>query len=767
MLITLDHLRHGQFHDDAVKLITKASQTELPTPFQIIYLADTNPQKCVELTGGLLKSLQNYREVPNYIVTKAFQAIANQWTKGGREVLFAIAKNSILPTSFTNDGQAPSIFSHAFAEMCLSSAQVPGDDLAELVDSATDTLSRQSLEKRAKNELLNSIWAQSARLPNPSLESHYWSNLTSNLKTLQQLAIESLVGLKQADTSQKAIKLLQAKKADARLGAAALLETLAEKECIPDLQNALESETSDKVKTALFSALAACGVEEDSAQPELPLPEILKSAAKLKLPKTSFLNLGALPPLLTQDGSALPEVGLTFLIAKQAKHKPVEPSPEILPLLSHLDLEKSGPFALALYQQWFASEQAAKDRWALTLAGLLGGQKIVPELIAPINDWALNSRHKLAEYAAQAISLVPGDEALTILDSLANRYRSKFKNIGKACRAALEAAAENRGVSLDELADLIVPTLGFDEEGQRPLEDSQIEAVLQPDFKLNFYNPDTEKETKSPPSTLSDTAKEDLKTLRKLIRETIKGQTARLEGCLVRQRRWDTARWQELFENHPLLQTYASNLVWATYDSASSLQRTFRRYPNGLLANAGGDLIEFEKDEVHIGMVHPLELSAEDLLAWQQHLERMKVKPPFAQLDRPVALLDSNHKNRKELKTADKKSLSCGTFRSRAEKRGWQRGSVVDAGGIWYYYKSYQGAGVDVFLHVEEMYVGQDPMEEITLGTAMFVQGDSVHIGSYEYNEPNNTDDPRVLAFGKVPPIVYSETVTDLEAITS
>ena len=108
--------------------------------------------------------------------------------------------------------------------------------------------------------------------------------------------------------------------------------------------------------------------------------------------------------------------------------------------------------------------------------------------------------------------------------------------------------------------------------------------------------------------------------------------------------------------------------------------------------------------------------------------------------------------------------LSAGTFRSRAEKRGWIRGSVVDAGGISSYYKLYPGAGVEVILAIDHFYIGCDPMEPIELGAAYFAQAGSVERGSYVYNEPA-PDDPRVLRFDQVSAVVYSETLSDLKAI--
>jgi hypothetical protein len=167
-----------------------------------------------------------------------------------------------------------------------------------------------------------------------------------------------------------------------------------------------------------------------------------------------------------------------------------------------------------------------------------------------------------------------------------------------------------------------------------------------------------------------------------------------------------------------------------------------------------------------IGMVHPLELDEATRQAWQAHLGRLKVKQPFPQLDRPVELMDPLLANRREIAVTRDKKLSAGTFRSRAEKRGWFRGSVVDAGGISSFVKAYPLAGVEVILPTENFWVGFDPMQEIDLSAAYFVKSATVQRGSYTYDEPG-PDDPRVLKFGEVPAVVYSETISDLKVIVA
>jgi len=90
---------------------------------------------------------------------------------------------------------------------------------------------------------------------------------------------------------------------------------------------------------------------------------------------------------------------------------------------------------------------------------------------------------------------------------------------------------------------------------------------------------------------------------------------------------------------------------------------------------------------------------------------------------------------------------------------------VCDAGGINYYVKAFPGAGVDVFVGMDGMYVGIDMYTDIKLERIFFVKHRSVQIGSYVYDEPSDTKDPRLLSFGEAPAIAFSEAMGDLVKI--
>lgn len=596
----------------------------------------------------------------------------------------------------------------------------------------------------------------------------------SNASAASALAVSAICKVLGDDCLPEAEARLNHKSVPARLAGVQLLQGLGSPAALALLLKRITSEENTKVRAAIHDALKFHGA--------LPVPEKEDPANASKTLQamdphfSTALKKGKLPPgtwwrvdqsgLRSIGGCQLSASAADFLILEYSRRKIIETAPDTLQLVACLDKKSAADFALALLNAWLAEGQDSKHRWVLALAGTLGDSRIISTLLPWIPKWCEAARHKLAEYAAQGISLLGSNEALMVLDTLASRYRSKFRNVGAAAAAAFQSAAQARGISPDELGDLVVPSLDFNEDGQRRFEwdGGAALAELTMDLKLEWSDPDSEKSWKALPASASDAVKAEVKELGKLLRETGKAQALRLEQALVKQRRWPVASWQELYEKHPLLRAYATRLVWGVYTAEGTFQRAFRRYPNGILADAAGAMEELPEGEARIGLLHPLELDDAALTAWQAHLARFKVQPPFPQLDRPVERLEPNLHNRRVLSLTEGREISYGTFRSRAEKRGWGRGSVVDAGGISSYYKLFPGAGVEVSLETGDMYVGMDPMETLTLGPARFCTAGSIQRGSYVYDEPAEND-PRLLTFGEVPPVVYSETVSDLKAI--
>ncbi len=721
-------------------------------------LVTMNPKKAIALLReGLERRLyKNHPDTEPYCYHPAYTVAATLWDEESKQMFASLLKtrsdNGIVVALQQLVKCAPSdadeVFDELLAQLCFSKAAMGwSTSMLELVAS------------KRPGRMLDGWWKLLDR-------GFMEESLMAARALAAGLGIKAIPGIEER---------LAHKEAGIRFGAVAVLSEVGGEPSVQILQEALGEERNDMIRDAIYDALNRHGTlpivnQVVPAEAASVLAGIeagfAKKMVKAKMPPGVWWKVSDSSGLNSLDGSPLSRKSYEYLVFEHARLKTVKSAPDTLQLIACLDKRSGADFALALLNAWLAEGQDSKHRWVLALAGTLGDSRIISTLLPWIPKWCEAARYKLAEYAAQGISLLGSNEALMVLDTLASRYRSKFRNVGAAAAAAFQSAAQARGISPDELGDLVVPSFDFNEDGQRRFDwdGGAALAELTMDLKLEWSDPDSEKSWKALPASAPEAVKAEVTELGKLLRETGKAQALRLEQALVKQRRWPVAAWQELYEKHPLLRAYATRLVWGVYDAAGSFQRAFRRYPNGILADAAGAMEELPEGDARIGLLHPLDLDDTALTAWQAHLARFKVQPPFPQLDRPVERLEPNQHNRRTLATAKGREISYGTFRSRAEKRGWVRGSVVDAGGISSYYKLFPGASVEVSVETGGMFVGMDPIDTLTLGTTRFCTEGSIQRGSYVYDEPAEND-PRLLTFGQVPPVVYSETVSDLKAI--
>ena len=596
-------------------------------------------------------------------------------------------------------------------------------------------------------------------------QEEIWPLLQHKSRPVRGAAARALAGLGYPEAGERGVKLLEHKKAEVRQAAVMLLSQIGGAEALRVLKQRLDVEENDDVRDDILLALERSG-SGAALSPEEQRERIAKTLAKSKSPPAPWINPDALV-FKRSNGTALSADEVLYLLIRQSRCKEMRADLEAKPLYASLDRAGSSDAALALLRAFLGTAQDAADRWVLALAALTGDDRLVPVLRKAILDWAEKSRGKLAEYAAQALALLGSDAALMVVDSLSVRFRSKNKNIGQAAADAFAAAAEARGVTVEELGDLVVPWLGF-EPGKPRLIDtakSQVEARIDAQLKLSFRDVKTGKSMSKLPTGTSAEIQAEFKTFAATLKEAVKAQLLRIETLLVRQFRWPVARWRELYLAHPLLRPFTQRLVWGWRDAASELRQTFRALEDSTLTDVEDNSVTLS-DDGSISLVHPLDLSGETRSAWLQHLTDYNIEPPFAQLDRPVARVKPEEGDTKFGKHIAGTQINAMTFRSRAEKIGWSRGSVCDGGGVTAYRKVFSGAGVEAFLTLQGMYVGISMDESITLDDVFFVKSGSVQVGSYTYDEPHKEEDPRLIAFGEVPAVPYSEIMGDLVKIS-
>jgi hypothetical protein len=596
-----------------------------------------------------------------------------------------------------------------------------------------------------------------------------WQNFAEGKsKLLRDIAAAWLLANHAEGAMEKADKLLASDVTGDRLAGVSLLGSSASAEDIERLKSLHGSEPTKQVRMAIAAVLSKHGVEvapepekEVEGIDDFPAFEkrIAEKPKSIKLPKATWLSPEKLPALFTKDGAELSELARTFLFQRQAREKGVV-NEEVTPMLAHLDRAKNAPFAHALLDQWFASDMKATTRWVLDVAGITGDDTIIQRLIEPIEHWCLGNNGSRAEWASHAIALLGTEKALGTLDGLIHRYRSRRKYVGAAASLAIFRTAEMMGISADELAERIVPDFGFDVDGEKDFaaRNGNATAVLCHDFKVAWR--DADKLAANSPEKLTEESEEELKETRKFLREAVSRQTLRLQDSMIGGKRWSLDVWRGRFEVHPLFRIFAMRLVWGVYDTDGKLMRTFRLYPNGLTADAAGGLEEFPEAAANIGIVHRMELDDKSAKEWAAHLKRFKVKPLFKQLDRPVHPLDPEHGNRKEIRLTKDVKTTAGTLRKELLGRGWSLSAAGDGGRLSGMWRRFPGSAIEAYLPVDDLCAFSGKDDELILEPAYFANGNPAKTNYVDF-----PSEAVAITFGNVPPVIYSETIADLQGI--
>ncbi|MDJ1497905.1 DUF4132 domain-containing protein [Cytophagaceae bacterium DM2B3-1] len=594
-------------------------------------------------------------------------------------------------------------------------------------------------------------------------EEKVWALTRHKSKRLREIVAVTLSKLGDSSIA-KAEQLLADKKGDVRQAGALILSLIGTDTAKSILSNALNAEKNDDARDVMLQALGEKLFEGASEETIKEMVAATKKRGKIEKPVEDWLLEKDLPALYYKSGDRVDENTIRFLLYRMGRSKDIRPDIEAKPLLLQLDREKSGDFAKKLYELFIQKGSDSKQKYLLALAGLLGNDDLVDKLKAQVNQLVEANRGKMGEYTVQALALIGSNKALRAVEFLSRKYKSKNRNVGAAAMDAFKIAAEELNISFYELADSIIPDFGF--EGlfkSFVAKDQEYRAFIDTDFKLAFFDEDNRK-FKSLPKGTAKEIQDEFKEIGKEVRDIVKSQSGRMEQYLVIQRKWDVETWQGFFTGNPIMFVYAVRLLWGAYDAQGNLLYPFMVMEDTSLINLDDEEVMLE-DGVQLGMVHPLSLSEDDLQAWKTKLFDYGMEPIFPQLDRAIVRVEDKDQNVKISNEFDKKKISSYAFGGQMEKLGWARGSVVDGGYVSGYYKAFPESAIEVFIETDGIYVGGYYEDSAYLSRLYFVKMGAVAIGNYTYDEPSNEKDERLIAFGDVPAIIYSEVMSDLKQV--
>ncbi len=595
----------------------------------------------------------------------------------------------------------------------------------------------------------------------------YKENLLKAFSDTSRLVKERLVEVvaEQEEWEQDVLDKLKSKKSAER-EVALLILTKWKKDYKAALEEALAAEKSNKMQDMIKNLL--CIEESTEGAGNISASEYIREMHKGGRKKglqwayeTPFTTVHA------EDGTEISEEYMQAILLSYYGMTVPGVNKAVLLLTEPLDRKELALYMNELFDKWLEKGAEAKKKWVLYAAAIHGGDDIVHKLRAGINQWPQNARGAIAAEAVKALAVNDSPSALLFVDSISRKF--KFKQIKTAASEALRFAAEQLGLTTEELADKIVPDLGFDEKMQRIVDygGRHFSVSITPALEIEISD-ENEKKIKNLPSpgkkddeAKAQAALEEFKLLKKQMKAAVANQKLRLDLALSVERKWDIKAWKTLFIKNPIMHQFAIGLIWGTYEG-DKLLNTFRYMEDGSFNTEDEEELVLPL-EGKIGLVHPIELSKESIAKWEEQLKDYEVTQPVEQLTRKVFELKEEEKGKKYLERFGGYILNPMSLSGKLLGMGWYRGSVQDAGGYYTFYREDIPLSLGVELHFSGSFVGYET-EDVTVYEARFYEAGTIKRGSYEYDE---VTEEKAIALDKVPARYFSEIVCQLEKATA
>lgn len=555
-------------------------------------------------------------------------------------------------------------------------------------------------------------------------------------------------------------KRLSGGTAGSRRQAAAWLGELAGAAAIEPLKAAAAKERIDDVLVSQLRVLESLGVPPEQVLDRDNLAARLEKAAKKGTQPDDYTR-DRLPGLVWRDGSVVDDSIVDAWVRTCHKRKKADPTPMLQVIAGGVEPESGAAFALALLQYWFALDEPAEpDPWGreggdgtphkglLALAAALGDERLLAPSEHYLKTW-YGWRSSQCKGLLTMLAHIDSRPATQYIIRIATRFRTA--GIKKHAQEELDAMAERRGWTSEELADRTLDDGGLGPDGVKHLDYLRGEELsrrfvlsMTPALTLQITHEGAVLKGLPRPRAEEDAdsvklAKKQLTASRKAFKTFLKGQTTRLHGALVSQREWAAPLWQEAVLGHPVLGELARRLVWVRDDGVS-----FRPAEDGVPIDLEDESVELGPDNT-VRLAHRLVDTVGK--AWGEHFADYEIVSILDQFGRPVWTPDEEALEATAIDAMDGTEVGALQLRGRAVKLGYDM-KTGDGGYIDAFYKEFRSLGFTVRVCVDEL---RHPIEDmdVTLGLVTFER------------------EGRAIPLAAVPPVLRSEVHADLMEFAS
>jgi hypothetical protein len=319
-----------------------------------------------------------------------------------------------------------------------------------------------------------------------------------------------------------------------------------------------------------------------------------------------------------------------FSLVERPRTRPVErespwqPDPNLLLQDENADILKALAWLCA------GSENAGVARALGTLA--LSGYRKVPQMGPRCV--------RLGNACVWALGAMPDAGGVGQLAML--RARVKFGTAQKGIEKALDNAAGQAGMPLQEIEEISVPTYGLQEVGVRrtKLGEFGVELVVTgtSTTELRWIKPDGKRQKSMPKAIQEHSAKElkEIKAASADLRKMLPAQRDRIENLYLEQKTWTYQAWRERYLDHPLVGTLARRLIWKFTNQERKGAGVFYE---GRIVGRNGHILNWLEDSTCVELWHPMQEDPGEVLAWRDWLAELEIRQPFKQAHREVYLL--------------------------------------------------------------------------------------------------------------------------------
>jgi hypothetical protein len=356
------------------------------------------------------------------------------------------------------------------------------------------------------------------------------------------------------------------------------------------------------------------------------------------------------------------------------------------------------------------------------------------------------------------------------------KLKVKFGTAQKLIGYSLQETAKKVGLPAEELEEMSVPNYGLTEVGFLKEDFGEFAAELivtgTNAAEIRWFNTDG-KQQKSVPKFVKDNYAEELKELNnsvKDIKKMLPAQRDRIENLYLEEKRWDYKTWRERYLEHPLVGTLARRLIWRFDEATTAI------FLDGKLVDKEGNELTFF-DDSQVELWHPLHSATAEVLEWREFLEKHEIRQPFKQAHREIYVLtDAERSTEVYSNRFAAHVIKQHQFNALCGQRNWKNQLRIMADADFHApMRSLPKHNLRAEFWVEA--IGDEyGVDSNETGTYYYLATDQVRFypadaplhyghgyGGGFYEGWNNTRRVEPVALDKIPPLVFSEIMRDVD----